>query len=100
MLTVGTVDKVATLQYSKLMAIVTAKHFRDNFSQILDQVAFGRKQYIVSKFGRKQVIISPFIEKKQKLPMSKHPACGMWKDRKDMKDPVNWVRDMRIAASK
>jgi hypothetical protein len=24
-----------------------------------------------------------------------HPAIGMWKDREDMKDSVDWVRQMR-----
>ena len=26
---------------------------------------------------------------------SDHPACGMWKDREDMKDPVAYIRNMR-----
>ncbi len=27
----------------------------------------------------------------------KHPAFGMWKNRKDMKDPVKYVRNIRSA---
>lgn len=81
------------------MVTVTTKQFREHFSQIMDQVAIGRKQYVISKFGRKQVVISPFVEQEKKPPMSTHPAIGIWKDRKDMKDPVKWARDMRIKAS-
>jgi hypothetical protein len=34
------------------------------------------------------------VRSKAELP-SDHPACGMWKDREDMKDPVAYIRNMR-----
>lgn len=27
--------------------------------------------------------------------LKNHPAVGMWADREDMKDPVEWVRSLR-----
>jgi hypothetical protein len=31
------------------------------------------------------------------LPLEDEPFVGMWEDREDMRDGVNWVRDVRIA---
>ena len=31
----------------------------------------------------------------KKIDFSKLPAYGIWKDRKDMKDPVEWVKTIR-----
>lgn len=36
---------------------------------------------------------------KPKMKVEDHPACGMWKDREDMKDPVEWVRKLRQTAA-
>ena len=33
--------------------------------------------------------------KKQTMKMCDHPAFGMWKDRKDMENPTEWVRKIR-----
>ncbi|MBI2944889.1 MAG: DUF2281 domain-containing protein [Candidatus Wallbacteria bacterium] len=30
-----------------------------------------------------------------KRPLSELAACGMWKDREDMKDSVKWVQELR-----
>ncbi|MGA3203394.1 MAG: hypothetical protein ABSF12_12995 [Bryobacteraceae bacterium] len=36
-------------------------------------------------------------DRKKTLPPkpSDHPACGMWKDREDMKDPAAYIRNLR-----
>ncbi|HTB12703.1 MAG TPA: hypothetical protein VK752_14075 [Bryobacteraceae bacterium] len=43
------------------------------------------------KDGSKKVPATPETYEKP----SDHPACGMWKDREDMKDPVAYIRKMR-----
>ena len=34
-------------------------------------------------------------ERAKKLKLSEELAIGMWKDRKDMKDSITWVRNLR-----
>ena len=31
----------------------------------------------------------------KRTPLREEPFCGMWADREDMKDPVEWVRNIR-----
>ena len=33
--------------------------------------------------------------KKPRKPISSYKAFGMWKDRKDMEDSIQWVRNLR-----
>ena len=46
--------------------------------------------------GREKGVIIPAIRKTKRYKSVKdHPACGMWKDREDMKDPAEWLRKRR-----
>jgi hypothetical protein len=42
---------------------------------------------------KKVSIPSKSVDETTKL--SDHPACGMWKDREDMKDPAAYIRKLR-----
>ena len=46
----------------------------------------GRPKGILYPAGRTQ---------KKRRSVAEHPACGMWKDRKDMEDVEAYVRRMR-----
>ncbi len=54
---------------------------------------------------QKAVVISSneferYIKKpKKKFKFSDLKICGMWKDRKDMKDSVKWVQNLRNGMS-
>ena len=87
----------------KQIQIISTKELRYNLSEILEQVAIGGKEFIVKKFGKEKVKISP-IKKEQKVlnkkkSIGKLPGFGMWKDREDMKDPSEWVRNLRVRES-
>ncbi len=43
--------------------------------------------------GKEKAQIVPI--QKARMKVEDHPFCGMWKDRDDMKDPVEWVRKLR-----
>ena len=45
--------------------------------------------------GRKKAVIVPCHEEGKRLPVRKHAAFGMWKDREDMADVKAFVRDLR-----
>jgi prevent-host-death family protein len=45
--------------------------------------------------GKEKARLVPIAADTPKMKVEDHPACGMWKDREDMKDPVAWVRRLR-----
>ena len=45
--------------------------------------------------GKEKARMVPIESKPEGMKPSDHPACGMWKDREDMKDPAAWVRTLR-----
>lgn len=78
---------------------VTIKELRDNLAQLIEEVAIAGKQIEITKFGKTKAILSPLKsikpKVKKKVDFSKLPAFGMWKNRKDMKDPAKWVSELR-----
>ena len=56
----------------------------DGQKQVIDFV-----NYIKSKYGNKARI------KPKSLELSKDPFIGMWKDRDDIPDSTEWVRNIR-----
>jgi hypothetical protein len=49
---------------------------------------------IISSFRNRDKTSSTKPTKKR-IPLRDEPFCGMWADREDMKDPVEWVRNIR-----
>lgn len=47
------------------MKTVTAKYVRQNFSEILNEVYFGRKKIIVTRSGKPLVVITSIKETKE-----------------------------------
>ena len=82
------------------LQIISTKELRDNLAEVLEQVAIGRQTFLVSKFGRKKALITPvadvkIMKKKSKRDLKNLFAYGIWKDRKDIKDSVIWVSNLR-----
>lgn len=78
---------------------ISTKELRDNLAEVLEQVAIARRSFVVEKFGKKKAVISPIStiksRKTKKVDFSKLPAYGIWKDKNDMKNPVEWVNRIR-----
>ena len=53
--------------------------------QVSDFVAFLNARYSAANRSRKT----------RRVRLAKEPFIGMWKNRADMRDSVNWVRQMR-----
>jgi antitoxin (DNA-binding transcriptional repressor) of toxin-antitoxin stability system len=73
----------------------TIVDLRRNTSKIL--AALDRNETVtLTRRGKEIASIVPTPpEEKKKFSIRDHPAVGMWKDREDMKDPVECVREMR-----
>ncbi len=52
--------------------------------QVSDFVAFLKTRYSLSP-----------TKKSRRSKLTKEPFIGMWKDREDMRDSVEWVRQLR-----
>lgn len=78
---------------------ISTKDLRDNLAEVLEQVAIAHRSFVVEKFGKQKAVINPIstLETKmiKKIDFSKLPAYGIWKNRKDMKNPVEWVKKIR-----
>lgn len=83
----------------QIIQSISTKELRDNLATILERVAIGQQSFEVYKFGTIKAVINPpqikTKEKKKKINFRKLPAFGIWKDREDMKDPVEWVNKIR-----
>lgn len=63
--------------------------------EIIEALDRGEEVTITYRGEEKGVIVPAKRGKKKYRPMSEHPACGMWKDREDMKDVHAYLRRMR-----
>jgi len=52
--------------------------------QVADFFAFLQERYALAP-----------VKKSRRIKLTKEPFIGMWKDRSDMKDSVEWVRQVR-----
>jgi hypothetical protein len=52
--------------------------------QVSDFVAFLKSRYPAAH-----------VKSARRIKLSKEPFIGMWKDREDMRDSVEWVRQLR-----
>lgn len=71
---------------------------RAQLSDIVNQVAFGHKTFVITKFGKPKAIISAVDTRRagaSKATRVRLPGFGIWTDRADMKDAERWVEKQR-----
>jgi len=72
----------------------TVLDLRRNMKKIF--AAIDRNERVSLTYrGRERAVIVPSAEKPAVKSSSKHPAFGIWADRKDMKNVDAYVRNMR-----
>ena len=71
----------------------TLLELRRSTGKIMDAVE-RNETVTITRRGRVVAHIVP-AKSKQPFDMTKQSAFGMWKDREDMKDPVEYVRQIR-----
>jgi len=54
-----------------------------------------QEKVTLSKRGREVALIIPKSEEKRPFDVTKTAAFGLWKDRREMKDPSAYIRKMR-----
>jgi hypothetical protein len=69
--------------------------FRRNMKDIIKALELNEPVEIYYRGKKKGTIIPEKASKKDRPSVFDDPAFGMWKDRKDMKNPTRWVHDMR-----
>ena len=74
--------------------VVTAKQLRLQTSKILKTVQRAGSVTVTLR-GKPVAKISSLVAKKPAKDLLEYRAIGMWADRKDMKDPSAWVREIR-----
>ena len=73
----------------------TTLDLRYKMKDILRAIDRGETVTVLYR-GKEKACLVPIETKTDKeLKPSDHPACGMWKDREDMADPVAYVRKLR-----
>lgn len=81
------------------MQTISIKQTRDNLAELIEQVAIGKKTFIITKFGKPKARITPIkkadIKQKSGRKKGLEASFGMWADRKDLKDSTKWVANMR-----
>ena len=80
---------------------ITTKELRDNLAEILERVAIGKQNFLVSKFGKKKALIVPVISDfpLEKTNFTKLSAFGVWKERGDIKNASIWTSKLRTGQS-
>ena len=68
------------------------RQLRTSTKEILSAVERGETVFITNR-GKPCAKIMPIEQKKKSL--EDHPAFGMWKDREDMKNPSEYIHNMR-----
>ena len=71
--------------------VANIRQLRTSTKEILNAVERGETVWITNR-GKTCAQITAVKEKKG---LKDHPAFGMWKDRKDMKDPAAYIHNMR-----
>ncbi len=76
----------------------TVLDLRKNMKGVI--AALDRNERITLTYrGRRKALIVPCAEKASSMSASKHPAFGVWADRKDMEDVDGFVRNLRKGRS-
>jgi prevent-host-death family protein len=71
--------------------VTSIRQLRISTKEILSAVERGETVWITNR-GKTCAQITPVRQKKS---LKNHPAFGMWKDREDMKNPSEYIHNMR-----
>ncbi len=69
--------------------------FRRRMKDILQALDKNETVTILYRGKKKGIILPAGLKKPESKPVAAHPACGMWKDRKDLKDVKAVIRKLR-----
>jgi hypothetical protein len=73
----------------------SALDFRRRMKDILQALDKNETVTILYRGKKKGIILPAGLEKPEGRPVAAHPAFGMWKDRKDLRDVRAVMRKLR-----
>ena len=73
---------------------LSIKDARSNLAEIVSRVEMRGDEIVITKFGEPRAMLVPISDKKT-LVGKFDEAFGAWKERKDIKDSGEWVRNLR-----
>ncbi len=71
--------------------VISIRQLRTSTKEILSAVTRG-EEVVITNRGK---ACAKIVTAETKKTLKDHPAFGMWKDRKDMKNPSEYVHNMR-----
>ncbi len=77
------------------MTQVSIKQTRDELAELLDRVAFGGEEFVLTRFGKPRAMLVPYKITGGDAKYSLDSVFGAWKSRKDIQDSVVWSRKLR-----
>lgn len=84
-----------------MLQTIPIKETREKLADLINQVDIAGKQFIITKFGKPKAMLVPLISDRPKVKKNwLRSSFGIWKDRKEMKDPAAWVRQVRANMSR
>ncbi len=73
---------------------VGTRELRAKLGEVLEQVRLG-KAVTITKRGEPVAVLKPLRRRSRREPPFEPIGIGMWRDRKEMRDPVAWVNSIR-----
>lgn len=90
------IDKVYILLYNIhiMTQLISIKDARNNLADIVSRVEIAGDEIIITKFGKPRAMLVPVSNVKSGVGAFDE-VFGLWKDRKDIKNTAQWVRNLR-----
>lgn len=80
---------------------VTSKYARDNWAEIINQVAYGGKTFIITKHGKSQAVITAptetFNQNNDSRQKKLDKLFGAWSHRTEIQDSVEYAKKLRAS---
>lgn len=73
---------------------VGTRELRAKLGEVLEQVRRG-KAVTITRRGEPVAVLKPLRRRSRRASVWDPVGVGMWRDRKDMRDPVAWVNALR-----
>lgn len=78
---------------------VSIREAREQLSELINQVAIAKKEFVITKFGKPKALITQIKstdkDSRMKRRIALEATFGAWEHRKDIKDSAEWVAKLR-----
>ena len=82
-----------------MIQTISIKDTRNNLAELVDRVAIAGEEFVLTKFGKPRAMLIPLSKATSLGTTSFDEVFGAWKDRPDLKDSAQWVKNLRTKLS-